>query len=628
MKTWSISHSRQLYNIERWSQGYFDINEAGHVCAYPRGQNTHKAVDLWALSQQLQAQDLNLPVLVRFADVLQHRIEQLYEVFAQAMHTEQYTGGYTAVYPIKVNQQKHVVEEMLAQSHPLGLEAGSKSELMAVLALAPMGGTIICNGYKDREYIRLALIGQKLGLQPYLVVEKSQELKLVMDISRKLGVRPRLGVRVRLSSLGTGKWQNTGGEKAKFGLSSAQILAVVESLKAADMLDCLCLMHFHMGSQIANIRDIRRGLAEAARYYQHLRQLGAPLSHVDVGGGLGVDYDGTQSRSECSINYQWQEYANNVVYAFADICAAHDLPAPHLFTEAGRAMTAHHAVLLTQVTDIEPAPGAPAPQPAQADEPQLIRHLWEGLDHLDQRSLLETYHDAGYWLSEAHGLFNHGLLDMQQRARAEALYFAICRRVQALLQPSRKAHRVILDELHDKLADKYFCNFSLFQSVPDAWGIDQVFPIMPLHQLDTQPQQRAKLQDLTCDSDGQFNWYVDAEGVETSLPLHAWQAGDQYVLGVFLVGAYQEILGDMHNLFGDTHAVNVVLQADGSYQLIAPERGDTVEDMLRYVHFDPHSIRQRYQQRLAAANISPQEQTLFSQALETGLQGYTYLEYS
>ncbi len=627
--TWNIEASRALYNIEHWSGDYFDIAANGQVCAYPRGKATGQAVNLYALSETLQAQGLMLPILVRFTDILRHRIECLYAAFQHARQEEDYPADYTAIYPIKVNQQKPVVEAMLAQhnKHHIGLEAGSKPELMAVLALSPAGGTIICNGYKDREYIRLALIGLKLGLQVYLVVEKSSELKLIIEESRALGVSPNLGVRIRLASLGTGKWQNTGGEKAKFGLSSAQVLRMIEQLRQADMLDCLRLMHFHMGSQIANIRDIQRGLTEAARYYLQLHRLGAPLSLVDVGGGLGIDYDGTQSRSDCSINYSLQEYANNIVYAFADICKQHQLPHPHLLTEAGRAMSAHHAVLLTQVTDIEPALGMQPPQPAGAEEAALIRNLWEGLKNLNQRSLLETYHDAGYWLGEARSLFDHGLFDLHQRARAEELYFAICHRVLALLQPHNRSHRVILDELHDKLADKYFCNFSLFQSMPDAWGIDQVFPIMPLHRLDSRPQRRAKLQDLTCDSDGQFGRYVDAEGVETSLPVHACRAGEAYVLGIFLVGAYQEILGDMHNLFGDTHAVNVKLTADG-YELDAPELGDSVEDMLRYVHFDVATLRRNYQQRLAAAQLSTDQAEAFAQALEAGLRGYTYLESS
>ncbi len=628
-ETWSIAQSRALYNIEYWGEGYFDINEQGHVLVFPQGREG-AAVDLYALSRELQAQALNLPVLVRFTDILQHRIKKLYQAFALAMQQENYQASYTAVYPIKVNQQKHVVEEMLAQERRngqgIGLEAGSKPELMAVLGLSPPGGILVCNGYKDREFIRLALIGQKLGLQPFLVVEKSQELNLIIEESQALGVRPNVGVRIRLASLGTGKWQNTGGEKAKFGLSSAQVLRVLEQLRQVGMLDCLRLMHFHMGSQIANIRDIQRGLAEAARYYVQLRSLGAPLSHVDVGGGLGVDYEGTQSRSDCSTNYSLQEYANNVVYVFAEICATHNLPQPHLLTEAGRAMTAHHAVLLTHVTDVELAPDAIEPLPAKADEPVLIRNLWEGLQGLNQRALLEIYHDADYWLSEAQGLFNHGLFDLPQRARAEEIYVAICRRVQTLLQPQYRSHRAILDALHDKLADKYFCNFSLFQSAPDAWAIDQIFPIMPLHRLDTHPERRAKLQDLTCDSDGQFEHYVDAEGVETSLPVHALRPGENYLLGIFLVGAYQEILGDMHNLFGDTHAVNVELQDDGSYQLIAPEWGDTVEDMLRYVHFDVEDLRNNYRQHLANSGLSAAEQTIFRAELEAGLKGYTYLE--
>ena len=624
---WNIARSRELYNLPHWSGGYFDISAQGNLVAYPTGSADGPGIDLYRLSAELDEAGLHAPVLVRFSNILHHRVDLLCDAFAHAMRTEGVGEGYTAVYPIKVNQQSHVVREILAHGgERVGLEAGSKPELLAVLALAPAGGTVICNGYKDREYIRLALIGRQLGLRVYIVVEKSSELPLIIEEARKLEVQPLLGVRVRLASIAAGKWQNTGGEKGKFGLSSAQLLEVLAQLDQAGLLECLRLMHFHMGSQIANVRDIHAALREAAHYYAQIAAAGAPLGILDVGGGLGIDYEGTHSRGACSINYSVQEYANTVVHALSALVHEHGLAFPHLVTESGRAMSAHHAVLFTNVTDVEEAPGVEMPEPATADEPALIRDVWHGLAHLDQHSAMEAYHDAGYWLGEAHALFTHGVFDLRQRARAEQLYFATCQGVRNLLNPNSRAHREVLDELDEKLADKYFINLSLFQSIPDVWGIGQVFPIVPLHRLYERPDRRAVLQDLTCDSDGRIDAYVDAEGLETCLPVHSLKPGKPYLLGIFLVGAYQEILGDMHNLFGDTHAVNVVLNPDGSHRLHQPEHGDSVAEMLRYVHFDIEHLRQSYHARLNAAGLTEERQAAYLKELQAGLEGYTYLE--
>jgi arginine decarboxylase len=622
--TWTIEHARELYNIPQWSNGYFEINDQGHLCAHPK--HNHQNIDLFELAQHIEKQ-WALPVLVRFNEVLHHRVDSLCSAFQMALQTEHYPAHYTAVYPIKVNQQRHVVQEILKNRNTgeVGLEAGSKPELLAVLALSKPDGLIICNGYKDRKFIRLALIGQACGLRVHLVVEKAAELKLIIEESANLGIRPRLGVRVRLVSIGAGKWQNTGGEKAKFGLSSSQVLEVIKQLKNAQMLDCLHLMHFHIGSQVGNIRDIQRAIGEAARYYVQLQQLGAPIVYADVGGGLGIDYDGTQSRNECSINYSVQEYASAIVRGFSTVCKQYNAPFPHLISESGRAITAHHAVLITHVTDVEYAEGENPPVPAQPEEHQIIQRLWEDFDNLEKKSVVEIYHDAIYELGEAQDLFAHGMFNLAQRARAEQLYFAICRKVRNLLSISSPRHREILEELNEKLADKYFCNFSLFQSIPDAWGIDQLFPIVPLHRLNEKPNRRATIQDLTCDSDGQVHRYVDAEGVETSLPVHEIEKNEPYLLGIFLVGAYQEILGDMHNLFGDTHAINVQLTETG-YELIEPELGDTVEDMLKYVHFDMTHFREHYRLKLANAGLSNELQQRYFSELEEGLQGYTYLE--
>ncbi|OQW92777.1 MAG: arginine decarboxylase [Thiotrichaceae bacterium IS1] len=626
--SWDITQARALYNIEHWSNGYFDINSQGEMIVSPiPGQIS---LNLYELAQNFETHGLSLPVLVRFSNILHHRVNSLCQAFAQAMQQENYRATYTAVYPIKVNQQHQVIQEIInAGNGRVGLEAGSKSELMAVLALTPLNqGIIICNGYKDAEYIRLALIGTQIGLTPYLVIEKSSELNLIIAESRRMQITPRLGLRVRLASIGKGKWQNTGGDKSKFGLSTTQVLELIEQIKAAGLLDSLQLMHFHIGSQVANIRDIQQALQEAARYYAELQALGAPIQTIDVGGGLGIDYEGTRSRHDCSLNYSIQEYAHHVVHEIAAICQTQNLPYPNLITESGRAMTAHHAVLITQVNGIEAAPsGLSSPPPVSPADPMILKDLWTGLHQLSQRSVLEVYHDAAYWISEAHSMFTHGLLSLAQRAHVEQLYYATCWQVRHYLQTSShtRAYREIL-ELNEKLADKYFCNFSLFQSAPDAWGIDQVFPIMPLHRLNERPDRRARIQDLTCDSDGQFHYYVDSEGIDSSLPLHSLVEGESYLLGIFLVGAYQEILGDMHNLFGDTYSVNVEMEADGSYQLVAIQEGDTVQNMLNYVNFDTQFLRHTYRKRLHNANLSPEQRQEYLRELEAGLIGYTYLE--
>ncbi|WP_353570791.1 biosynthetic arginine decarboxylase [Candidatus Albibeggiatoa sp. nov. BB20] len=623
---WDIQQSRALYNIEYWSSGYFDINPQGEICVTPIPNQA--SVSLYQLSQDLVNQGFSFPILVRFSNILHHRVQSLCQAFENAMQIEEYQANYSAIYPIKVNQNYQVVTEILNSGQKnTGLEAGSKAELMAVIGLSAKQGLVICNGYKDREYIRLALIGQQMGLRPYIVIEKASELKLIIEESQDMEIKPLLGIRVRLATIGSGKWQNSGGEKAKFGLSSSQINAVIEQLRQADLLDCLQLMHFHLGSQVANVRDIQRGLTEAARYYAEFYQLGIPIKIVDVGGGLGVDYDGTRSRSHCSINYSMQEYANNVVHELYNVCQAYDLPQPDIISESGRAMTAHHAVLLTNVIDVEHVPQrAELIEAPSDDDPQILQDLRYGLENLNQRSVLEVYHDAVYLLTEAYSMFTHGLLNLNQRAQAEQLYYAICWKVKNLLQANLRGHRNILDELNDKLVDKYFCNFSLFQSTPDAWAIDQLFPIIPIHRLQEKPANRAKLQDLTCDSDGQFTHYVDGEGVESSLPVHEVKENEDYLLGIFLVGAYQEVLGDIHNLFGDTYSVSVQIDDAGHYTLVEPHEGDRVENMLRYVNIDPSLLRHEYRKRIHASTLTYAQKQTYLRELDSGLMGYTYLE--
>ena len=627
MQEWNLHQARTTYNIQYWSEGYFDIDDSGHAVVTPDPQAPEDMIDLYELSRKIGDAGLSLPILVRFNDILHHRVNSLSQAFSSAMSSCDYGGQYTAVYPIKVNQQHSVVEQILAKSHAdVGLEAGSKPELMAVLAQSHEHGVIICNGYKDLEYIRLAMIGQAMGHQVTIVVEKLSELEQIIREANDLNIKPRLGVRVRLSSLGAGKWQNTGGEKAKFGLSADQVLQMLERLDEHEMLDCLELLHFHMGSQISNIKDIQRGLREACRYYAEMLEEGVNIKCMDVGGGLGVDYEGTRSRSDCSINYSLQEYANSIVFSIHEICQKEELPTPDIITESGRAMTAHHAVLISNVIDVEKAPGEDEPDTLDDEDPKILHDMWSSMNSLNDRSVIEVYHDMQNYQQEVLELYSRGVLNLNHRALAEKLHAYCCRKINNLLKPSVSAHRQVADELNEKLADKYFCNFSLFQSMPDAWGIDQIFPIMPLNRLNERPNRRAVIQDLTCDSDGRIDYYVDSEGIESSLPLHELNAYDDYLIGIFLVGAYQEILGDMHNLFGDTDSINVQMKEDGSYELVSDEQGDTVEDVLRYVHFDTDDMMSRYRQKVMNSNLSNDQAESYLAELENGLRGYTYFE--
>lgn len=627
MSNWSIEDAREIYNVAHWSDGYFDINATGEIIAKPDPDRPDFSVNLPKLVSELEARGMPLPLLVRFNDILHDRIDRLCGAFNEARARFDYQGVYRAVYPIKVNQQRHVVEQMLKHGGPerFGLEAGSKPELMAVLGLAKPGSVIVCNGYKDREYIRAALIGEHVGHKVFIVVEKLSEMTLVLEEANKMGVKPRIGVRVRLASVGKGKWQNSGGEKSKFGLSASQILTVIKTLKETDQLDALQLVHYHLGSQLANIRDIQRALSECARYFAELRQQGAPIEWVDVGGGLGVDYEGTQSRSNCSTNYSVQEYANKVVSAIADICAELDIPHPNLISESGRALTAHHAMLITNIIDKEEAPGNLVPKPVSEDDPQVLHDLWRGYSNISKRTALEGYHDAVYFIGEAQTMYVHGQITLEHWARAEEIYSAACFRVRETLQANPGVHNEILDELNEKLADKLFCNFSLFQSMPDAWAIDQIFPVMPLNMLDRKPGRRAILQDITCDSDGKIELYVDGEGIEQTLPMPTWE-NEPPLIGMFMVGAYQEILGDMHNLFGDTHSVHIELNKDGSHDFINPLDGDTVSDMLRYVDYDPKDLLTVYRHKLGESGLEKAVQKQYLEELTLGLSGYSYLE--
>ncbi|MBX9762481.1 MAG: arginine decarboxylase [Pseudomonadaceae bacterium] len=622
---WTVADSRSVYGIRHWGAGYFAINDAGRVEVRPKGPES-QPIDLYDQVDQLRKSGLSLPLLVRFPDILQDRVRRLTGAFDASIERLEYHSRYTALYPIKVNQQEAVVENIIAtQDVSIGLEAGSKPELMAVLALAPKGGTIVCNGYKDREFIRLALMGQKLGHNVFIVIEKESEVQLVIEEAAELKVAPQIGLRVRLSSLASSKWADTGGEKSKFGLSAAQILQVVERFKVAGLDQGIRLLHFHMGSQIANIADYRKGFREAIRYYGELRALGLPVDHIDVGGGLGVDYDGTHSRNASSINYDMQDYADAVVDMLKEFCDRQEIPHPHIFSESGRAMTAHHAVLLVQVTDVE-RHNEKVPQiDASVEQPEVLQVLIELLEDSDPEMVAETYWRATHYIEEVAAQYSAGKLSLAQKALAEQCYFAICRRLHNQLKARQRSHRAVLDELNDKLADKYICNFSVFQSLPDTWAIGQILPILPLSRLEEEPLRRAVLQDLTCDSDGKIRQYVDEQSIETSLPVHELRDGEDYVLGIFLVGAYQEILGDMHNLFGDTDSVNIYQNADGSVYHAGIETHDTIEDMLRYVHLSPEELMNHYRDKVASAKISPRERTQFLDALRLGLTRSSYL---
>ncbi|KPV90852.1 Biosynthetic arginine decarboxylase [Pseudoalteromonas sp. P1-30] len=624
--TWGLETARATYNVAHWSDGYFDINAQGELVAYPDGDQSKNAISLTQLTEQFKQQGLTLPVLVRFTDILKNRVDTLTHAFTLARSSRAYQGKYTCVYPIKVNQQRSVVSKLLA--HPsglVGLEAGSKPELMAILGVADKPITIVCNGYKDSEFLRLACIGQAMGHSVKIVVEKLSELTTLLEEIDNLGIEPAIGIRIRLNSVGKGKWQNTGGEKGKFGLTAGQVLSAVEVLKKHNKLHLMQMVHFHIGSQIANIRDIHRALRECARHFAELTQLGVPLNTVDVGGGLGVDYEGSGSRSACSMNYTVEEYARNVVNAFAEVCDQHQLTHPAIITESGRALTAHHAVLITDVIDVEKAPNHPNPEPPLKNSALVLDEMWQCLQRLNPRMALEIYHDAMHLFSEAHDQYVHGLVSMLEWAKIEQLYFTILHRVRASLSNNARAHREVLDDLHEKLADKLFVNFSLFQSLPDVWGIEQLFPVMPIENLDKPLTQRAIIQDITCDSDGQIREYVEGAGIETSLPIPEYQHGEQYHIAMFMVGAYQEILGDLHNLFGDTDSVHVELNDDG-YVLTNAIKGDSVKDVLKFVDYDSAILAQNFELLVNKLAVSEQCKAGYLAELNAGLEGYTYFE--
>jgi len=628
-RAWSVHDASELYEVARWGKGYFSVNNVGHLQAHPT-KDPSRAIDLKELVDRLQLRGIGLPVLLRFSDILKHRLSDIYTAFQSAISQHQYQGGYSCVYPIKVNQQRQVVEEILHFGKPFnfGLEAGSKPELLAVVALADNTTPIICNGFKDSEFIETAMLGQQIGRNIIPVVEKYTELGLILDAAEKSGVRPQIGMRVKLASRGSGRWQSSGGFRSKFGLTVTEIMRGLDELKSRGMQDCLNLLHFHLGSQITNIRIVKGALNEAARVYTELAKLGAGLKFLDVGGGLGVDYDGSQTNFESSMNYTLEEYANDVVYHIQSVCDEAGVAHPTIISESGRAVVAYHSVLVFDVLGVSAFGDEQIPTTANLEWEQPVADLIETYHNVTERNALEAFHDAQQALDMALSLFNTGYMPLVQRSIAENLFWAICTKLQRITQTMAEVPED-LQNLDEQLSDTYFCNFSLFQSIPDSWAIKQLFPVMPIHRLNEKPTKYAVLGDITCDSDGKLDRFVDRRDVKKTLPLHAIN-GDSYYLGVFLVGAYQEILGDLHNLFGDTHAVHVSLDEQGGAKLDALVKGDTVREVLNYVEFDPEvllgKMRTDVETAVREGRIDNEGAGRLLRFYEDGLHGYTYLE--
>ncbi len=627
---WTIDDSMELYHLQGWGEPYFAVNDQGNIEVTPLGTRGG-AIDLFRLVKALQQRGLSLPLLIRFSNILEDRIDRLNQCFMRAIEEYGYDGVYRGVFPVKVNQQRYVIEEVVryGEKYQYGLEAGSKPELMIVLAtLKTPGSLVICNGYKDREYIETALLAQRLGQTPIVVIEQLSELSLILEASRKLGIKPLVGVRAKLLSRGVGRWGTSTGERAKFGLSAAEIIEVVERLRAENLLESLQLLHFHVGSQISNISVFKNAMREASQIYVELAKLGANMRYLDVGGGLGIDYDGSKTDFPASKNYNMQEYAYDVVMAVQEACTQHGLKVPTLVSESGRAIVSHQAVLVFDVLGAHEVSIGDVVTPTDAAH-QVIRNLHETWESIDPRHLQSAYHDAVQFKDEALSLFQLGYLTLEERAWAEKLYWKCCQRI---LELGRQQDFVPeeLSELEQTLASIYYCNFSVFQSAPDSWAIDQLFPVLPIHRLDEEPTRRGTLADLTCDSDGKIDQFIDIRDVKHALELHPFTPGEPYYLGLFLIGAYQEILGDLHNLFGDTNAVHVHLTDEPEgYHLEHVVRGDSIAEALRYVQYRPEglveSIRRETEKALRERRITIEESRLLLHHYERSLSGYTYL---
>jgi len=629
VEPWTVDDAAELYEVARWGNGYFGINEAGHVCVLPNKDAT-KPIDLKQLVDRLQLRGIDLPILIRFAGILQHRLREIHGAFQAAIAEHKYQGNYCCVYPIKVNQQRQVVEEVVEFGRPFkfGLECGSKPELLAVVAMASNDTPIICNGFKDAEFIETAMLAQKIGRNIIPVVEKYTELGLILDYAEKIGVRPTIGMRVKLAARGSGRWQSSAGFRSKFGLTVTEILRGLEELKRRGMADCFKLLHYHQGSQIINIRQIKAALSEAGRVYTELARRGAGLEYLDVGGGLGVDYDGSQTNFESSVNYTLQEYANDVVYHVHRACEDAGVKHPTIISESGRAVVAYHSVLIFGVLGVSEQGENGVPPALAEDVEQPLTDMLETYQNISVRNLLESYHDAQQALDSAMSLFTNGYLPLDQRSSVENLYFAICHKIRRLAKHLEFMPEE-LEGLDSFLSDTYFCNFSLFQSIPDSWAIKQLFPVLPIHRLKQRPTRNAVLGDITCDSDGKIDQFIDRRDVKRTLPLHAYE-GKPYYLGAFLIGAYQEILGDLHNLYGDTNAVHISQDDNGEVVLEAVIKGDTVREVLDYVEFDSNALVRRLRDSVEMAvregRIGYEQAGRFLKFYEEGLGGYTYLE--
>lgn len=630
MRKWRIEDSEELYNINGWGINYFSVNEKGNVIVTP--QKGGPEIDLKELVDELQIRDVAAPMLIRFPDILDSRIVKMSSCFKIAAEEYDYKAQNFIIYPIKVNQMRPVVEEIVSHGKKfnIGLEAGSKPELHAVIAINTNNDSlIICNGYKDEDYIELALLAQKMGRRIFIVVEKFNELKLITRIAKRMKIQPNLGIRIKLASSGSGKWEGSGGDVSKFGLTSSELLEAMDYLRENDMVDCLKLVHFHIGSQVNKIRRIKIALREASQFYAQLRLQGFNVEFVDIGGGLGVDYDGTRSANrESSVNYSIQEYVNDAVSSMVDVSNKNNIPHPNVITESGRSLTAHHSVLIFEVLESSTLPSWDEEEEVHEDDHELVKDMYALWDTLNQTSMLETWHDAQQIREEVLDRFSLGIVDLQTRAKAERLFWSVAREIHQMVGKMRH----IPEELHQLeklLSDKYFCNFSLFQSLPDSWAIDQIFPIMPIHRLDEKPERSATLQDITCDSDGKIDNFIATRNLSYFLPVHKLKAKEPYYIGVFLVGAYQEILGDLHNLFGDTNAVHVSVDKNG-YSIDQIIDGETVAEVLDYVQFNSKKMVRTVEtwvtSSVKAGKISATEGKEFLSNYRSGLYGYTYLE--
>jgi arginine decarboxylase len=630
MEKWKIQDAIETYGVRNWGKGYFGINKAGHVTVHP-SKRADLAIDLKELVDQLQARGIQLPILLRFTDILRHRVGEIHDAFKKAISEFDFQGEYCCVYPIKVNQQRQVVEEILDFGKPFhfGLEAGSKPELLAVMALTNGNETpIICNGFKDDEFVRMAMWARKLGKNVIPVVEKFTELELIARCADELGVRPALGVRVKLAARGAGRWRSSAGYRSKFGLTLTEVLEAIDFLKQRDLADCLQLVHFHLGSQITNIRSIKGALTEVARVYAELHKIGAGVKYIDVGGGLGIDYDGSQTDFESSINYTLQEYANDVVFRIKSVCDEAGAPHPTIISESGRAVVAYHSLLVFDVLGVSNFDRYAVPPEAPENAVKQIQDLFGIYHDVKKKNLLESYHDAVEAVDEALNMFNLGALSLEERALVERLFWSACGKMLKLVREMDYVPEE-LTGLESLLSDTYFCNFSVFQSMPDSWAVKQLFPVMPIHRLNEVPTRRAVLGDITCDSDGKIDQFIDLRDVRNTLQLHPFD-GAPYYLGAFLLGAYQEILGDLHNLFGDTNAVHISIDENGEYSIDDVVKGDTVREVLDYVEFSGEQLTNRLrkdaERAVRAGKISASESKLLLSFFEQGLNGYTYLE--